>query len=206
MLAGILGWFKALSVAGKIGVVTASVVAGGTGLAAVAPEPTPEPPQITCTASVREAIESETIAFDSKEPEDPNLEKGKSEVRTKGVNGENELIYKITEYSPSGCSESSKELAKEEVVKKPITQVIAIGTYVAPAPAPVPAPEPAEPVPTPAPQNNCDSNYSGCVPIASDVDCAGGSGNGPAYVAGPVTVIGSDIYRLDADNDGVGCE
>ncbi|WP_431606782.1 hypothetical protein [Mycolicibacterium neoaurum] len=27
----------------------------------------------------------------------------------------------------------------------------------------------------------CDPNYSGaCVPIASDVDCAGGSGNGPA--------------------------
>lgn len=35
--------------------------------------------------------------------------------------------------------------------------------------------------------SNCDSNYSGaCVPIASDVDCTGGSGNGPAYVSGPV--------------------
>ncbi|MDH5522029.1 MAG: hypothetical protein OEZ14_16015 [Acidimicrobiia bacterium] len=52
----------------------------------------------------------------------------------------------------------------------------------------------------------CDPNYSGCVPIASDVDCAGGSGNGPAYVAGPVQVIGQDIYGLDADNDGIGCE
>jgi hypothetical protein len=38
------------------------------------------------------------------------------------------------------------------------------------------------------------------------VDCAGGSGNGPAYVAGPVSVIGSDIYGLDADGDGIGCE
>ena len=36
-------------------------------------------------------------------------------------------------------------------------------------------------------QQSCDPNYTGaCVPIASDVDCAGGSGNGPAYVAGPV--------------------
>jgi hypothetical protein len=42
--------------------------------------------------------------------------------------------------------------------------------------------------------------------VASDVDCAGGSGNGPAYVAGPVSVIGSDIYGLDADGDGIGCE
>jgi len=52
----------------------------------------------------------------------------------------------------------------------------------------------------------CDSNYSGCVPVASDVDCEGGSGNGPAYVSGPVRVIGSDIYGLDADDDGLGCE
>jgi len=52
----------------------------------------------------------------------------------------------------------------------------------------------------------CDPNYSGCVPIASDVDCAGGSGNGPAYVTGPVKVIGKDIYGLDKDGDGIGCE
>lgn len=59
----------------------------------------------------------------------------------------------------------------------------------------------------PPAQSGCDPNYSGCVPIASDVDCAGGSGNGPAYVKGPVTVIGTDIYQLDGnDNDGVGCE
>ena len=35
------------------------------------------------------------------------------------------------------------------------------------------------------------------MPIASDVDCKGGSGNGPAYVAGPVRVTGDDIYDLD---------
>jgi hypothetical protein len=56
------------------------------------------------------------------------------------------------------------------------------------------------------PLNDCDSNYSGCVPIASDVDCAGGSGNGPAYVRGPVQVIGYDKYGLDRDGDGWGCE
>jgi hypothetical protein len=56
------------------------------------------------------------------------------------------------------------------------------------------------------PANKCDTNYSGCVPIASDVDCAGGSGNGPAYVEGPVEVIGSDIYDLDRDGDGIACE
>ncbi|MGQ0566141.1 MAG: hypothetical protein ACT4OK_13880 [Gemmobacter sp.] len=53
----------------------------------------------------------------------------------------------------------------------------------------------------------CDPNYEGaCVPVASDVDCASGSGNGPAYVDGPVYVVGTDIYDLDRNNDGVGCE
>jgi hypothetical protein len=66
-------------------------------------------------------------------------------------------------------------------------------------------PAPAAPS-VPGTNPGCDPNYSGCVPIASDVDCAGGSGNGPAYVRGPVQVIGRDIYGLDADHDGVGCE
>lgn len=52
----------------------------------------------------------------------------------------------------------------------------------------------------------CDPNYDPCVPVASDVDCAGGNGNGPAYVEGPVTVIGEDIYELDRDGNGIGCE
>lgn len=52
----------------------------------------------------------------------------------------------------------------------------------------------------------CDPNYSGCVPVASDVDCAGGRGDGPAYVQGPVKVIGRDIYQLDRDGNGIGCE
>jgi resuscitation-promoting factor RpfB len=72
------------------------------------------------------------------------------------------------------------------ITKAPITRVIVIGTKQAP---------------------RCDPNYSGaCVPIASDVDCAGGSGNGPAYVQGPVRVVGTDVYGLDADGDGIGCD
>ncbi|WP_419179461.1 hypothetical protein [Mycolicibacterium iranicum] len=54
--------------------------------------------------------------------------------------------------------------------------------------------------------SSCDSNYSGCVPVDSDVDCAGGSGNGPSYVQGPVQVLESDIYDLDRDGNGIACE
>ncbi|MGY9047669.1 MAG: hypothetical protein ACKVKF_11515 [Rhodobacterales bacterium] len=60
---------------------------------------------------------------------------------------------------------------------------------------------------TTAMAQSCDPNYAkACVPIASDVDCAGGNGNGPAYVTGPVIVVGSDIYGLDRDGDGIACE
>jgi|GEM_PF-2438276 len=62
---------------------------------------------------------------------------------------------------------------------------------------------------TPPAEPSCDPNYSGaCVPnvYPSDVDCAGGSGNGPYYVQGPVQVIGTDHYGLDRDGDGTACE
>jgi hypothetical protein len=52
----------------------------------------------------------------------------------------------------------------------------------------------------------CAPNYAPCVPVDSDVDCAGGRGNGPSYVRGPVKVVGTDIYELDRDGDGTGCD
>ena len=73
-----------------------------------------------------------------------------------------------------------------------------------PAPPPPTAPPATDP-PPPEP-SGCHPSYSGCVPIASDVDCAGGSGNGPAYVSGPIQINGDDPYGLDSDNDGLGCK
>ncbi len=59
----------------------------------------------------------------------------------------------------------------------------------------------------PARTEECHPSYVGeCVPIASDVDCAGGSGNGPEYIVGPVQVVGPDDYDLDRDGDGIGCD
>ena len=82
-----------------------------------------------------------------------------------------------------------------------LTCAVAVAFAVAPAAYATPNPVPLQP------GSSCDSNYSGaCVPIDSDVDCAGGSGNGPSYVAGPVTVDGTDIYGLDRDGNGTGCE
>ena len=72
--------------------------------------------------------------------------------------------------------------------------------------APVQTAAPTTAAPS-SPGGGCDPNYSGCVPIDSDVDCAGGSGNGPSYVTGPVQIIGTDIYGLDGNpKNGIGCE
>ena len=51
----------------------------------------------------------------------------------------------------------------------------------------------------------CHPSYSPCVPVVEDVDCAGGSKDGPVY-AGEVEVVGDDVDELDTDGDGVGCE
>ena len=62
------------------------------------------------------------------------------------------------------------------------------------------------PPPPPGGMSCNPNNSGGCVPNATHLDFAGGSGDGPEYVVGPVQVIGSDVYGLDHDGDGVGCE
>ena len=136
-------------------------------------------------------------------------------LRTAGRAGSKSVTWLVR----TGGVEISRTLWREQISELPVDVVTAIGTK---APAPPSTPKPAVPQPTatftskpapsptatkPASTGTCDPNYFGaCVPIASDVDCAGGNGNGPAYVRGPVQVVGTDIYGLDADHDGVGCE
>jgi uncharacterized protein YabE (DUF348 family) len=132
---------------------------------------------------IRTVTETVRIPFATKTVKDPSLPKGTSKVRTHGVAGAKTVTYQVTF---TDGTQTSKKLLRQQVTKEPVTQVTAIGTKQT---------------------QKCDPNYSGaCVPIASDVDCAGGSGNGPAYVQGPVRVIGTDIYDLDRDGDGIGCD
>jgi hypothetical protein len=59
----------------------------------------------------------------------------------------------------------------------------------------------------PPKKQQCHQSYRGaCLdPRASDYDCLGGSGNGPKYT-GIVRVVGPDVFRLDANGNGIGCE
>lgn len=191
-------WFKQLKKPEKILLVIGFVlVLGGVGGALTDDQPRPEPaapaksepkePKITYDT----VTEEKDMPFGSTTVNDPNLSKGTKRVTTRGVDGVRKLIYKVT-YEDG--VEASRKLVRSVTARQPVTQVTTIGTYT----------PPPKPKPQPKPQSNCNSNYSGCVPIAYDVDCAGGSGNGPAYVSGPVQVLGYDVYGLDGD--GVGCE
>ncbi|GIF90027.1 G5 domain-containing protein [Catellatospora chokoriensis] len=147
-------------------------------------EPVASPTPVQPVVEKRTVTETKTIAHGVKRVNDSTLAKGTTRVKTAGVNGTRKITYSVT---LTDGVETSRVQVRDEVVKQPVTEVILVGTKVAAT-------------------SSCDKNYSGCVPIASDVDCAGGSGNGPKYVRGPIRVIGSDIYDLDSDNDGVACE
>jgi len=137
----------------------------------------------------KETEETQAIAFDKTSKEDGALAKGTTSITTAGVDGIKTITYKLT---LTDGVETNKEIVNETVTKAPVAEVTSIGTYVAPVAKKA--------------TSKCDPNYSGCVPIASDVDCGGGSGNGPEYLYGTASVIGSDIYDLDRDGDGTACE
>lgn len=156
--------------------------------APTATEPAVPTPSATPLAAPTPVVEKKTVTetrsvpFPKRTVKDSSLAKGKTKVRTRGVAGVKTLTYEVT---LTDGVETARRLVRQQVTRDPVTEVVAVGTKET---------------------RRCDPNYSGCVPIASDVDCAGGSGNGPAYVRGPVRVIGKDIYGLDHDNDGYGCE
>jgi hypothetical protein len=142
---------------------------------------------------VREEVVKEAVAFERSTVEDATMAQGETRVTTTGKAGERTFTYRVTSIDGK---ETKRELVSDVITVEPVTEVTSVGTYVAPPPAPAPA-QPA----------GCDSNYEdACVPVASDVDCAWGSGNGPAYFDGVARVVGSDIYDLDRDKDGYACE
>lgn len=154
-----------------------------------APSPSPteadETGYRTSETSTRVAIPFAQVTI-----EDPSMPEGTTTVTVAGVDGVMEQVYRETYLDGRRIS---RELVAEVVVTAAIDEVTSLGTYRAP-------------VTRSGGGSGCDPNYSGCVPIASDVDCAGGSGNGPAYANGPVSVIGNDIYDLDRDGDGTACD
>lgn len=156
------------------------------------PTRTPSPTPRTTT---RDETVTQPIAFERVTVEDGTFARGTTQITTGGADGEKTLTYRVT---LSDGKEVSRQLMSEVVTREPVAEVTSLGTYDAPPPPP-PAPV--------VEASGCDPNYAdACVPISSDVDCAGGSGNGPAYFDGVARVVGSDIYDLDRNGDGYACE
>jgi hypothetical protein len=89
-----------------------------------------------------------------------------------------------------------------------VTLTVAKAPALTTAPTSAPPPRRTTPPPAPPPSSGCHPSYPDrCLRAdAGDYDCAGGTGNGPNYVAGPLRVLSPDPFRLDADHDGIGCE
>jgi hypothetical protein len=141
-------------------------------------------PAVAAIAVTRSVTETARIPFPTRTVDDPKMDAGEQHVLTPGIPGLRTLTYLVT---LTAGRPTAKKLVASVVTKKPVTMIVRVGTR-------NPGGKPA----------SCNANYSGCVPVAVDVDCVGG-GNGPVYIRGPVKVLGIDIYHLDLDGDGVAC-
>jgi hypothetical protein len=127
------------------------------------------------------------------------LADAKAELADRGLRAR--VTYRSTASSPAGTVLSqSRRTGAGVLPDSRITMVV--------AKAPPPPPTTAPPPPTTTPARNCDPSYLDvCLdPNAVDYDCAGGSGNGPRYVTGPIRVRPPDPFDLDREGDGWGCE
>lgn len=143
---------------------------------------TTEKKPLSTTETKTETV-TETIPYTSNTKNDNSIEKGRTVKSITGVNGERTITYEVTYVDNK---ETGRKEVSNEVTKNPINEVILVGTkaaYVAPAPT----------------SNNCDPNYTPCVPnVSYDLDCPD--------IGFMVQVIGTDRHRFDGDHDGYGCE
>lgn len=198
-------WFVGLSRTAKFLLIAAGVVVIGTAAnggdgtqsqqvvktentAAVKQQDDKKEQQKQPAITTKEEVVNEPIAYQKQTQETSSMNKGQTRISQPGEQGILAKTYKVT---LGDGIEIKRELVSEAIAKQAVAEITQVGTYVAPAPKPA---------------ATCDSNYSGCVPIASDVDCSSGSGDGPAYVSGPIRVIGYDKYGLDRDGDGIACD
>lgn len=105
---------------------------------AVEEKPVSEKPQARQEESLVE------IPFETVTSPDANLAEGQTRIVTAGVNGQRRLVTKVSMVN----GQEVREVIEDQVVQKPVSQVIAVGTKkeVQPAPTPVPQAEPTHQV------------------------------------------------------------
>lgn len=142
--------------------------------------------------AVRGTVTSDGVVR-AKLDHDDESESGGTLARVINANGVGNFAVVL----PLDLGENSIRVEAEKAVAEPVVEflgVIRMPAKTAPPPPPPPPP--------------CDPNYEGaCLdPNAVDYDCAGGEGDGPNYVEGPIRIVGDDRFDLDRGGDGVACE
>lgn len=85
-------------------------------------------PMITVQSVIRVAY-SNTIPYETKKITSSNLYKGETTIKTKGSSGEMKVLAEITKVNGK---EVKRVILNEEIVKKPVERVLAVGTKPAP--------------------------------------------------------------------------
>jgi PASTA domain len=156
--------------------------------------PTSLPPSLTVATTLPSTSAPPTTIAKVKVPNlvGMALARAKDALADRGLQAT--IRYKATARYPAGTVISqSRQAAVGVPPDSTITLVVA---------------KASPPPPTTTPSRNCDPSYPGvCLdPDAVDYDCAGGTGDGPKYVQGPIRVRPPDPFGLDSDGDGWGCE
>ncbi|HUB93924.1 MAG TPA: G5 domain-containing protein [Verrucomicrobiae bacterium] len=112
------------------------------------------------TVTTKQETETQTVAYTTQNQNDSSLTKGQTKVAQQGQNGNETLMYKVTY---TNGQQTSKTLVSTAVTTQPVTQIVDVGTYVAPTPAPTVTTTPT-PTPTPAPTQSC-------YPLSSENTC-----------------------------------
>ena len=79
------------------------------------------------TVTTKRVTVKETIKYATKEEKDPTLKQGERKTKQQGTNGEKEIIYEET--YKDGVLVSKKKIS-ENITKKPVDEIILVGTKV----------------------------------------------------------------------------
>jgi len=141
-------------------------------------------------AETKEVIDTEAVPYASSTVKDASLASGKTVTRSAGVNGVKTKVFSATFINGK---ELARQLKSESVTTDPVSEVIAVGTYVSAAPK-------AAYNPPSSSESSCDPNYSPCIRNTT------GDALNCGDIRMRVNVKGIDHNSFDRDGDGVGCE
>jgi uncharacterized protein YabE (DUF348 family) len=92
--------------------------------------------RVTFVKKTRKRVNGEAIGFDTIERPDPSMYEGKSRTVREGVPGSRNAVYRIVRHNGDVFT---RTLLSADVVRKPVDEIVRVGTKERPAPAPAPS-------------------------------------------------------------------